>query len=69
MKNSVWCFIIGIIVILISTPLAYKLVDIIYFNKNLSGEYVSILNGFIYSIMLIGFLIFSIGLLNKLKEK
>jgi L-lactate permease len=69
MKNSVWCFIIGLIVILISTPLAYKLVDVIYFNKNLSGEYISILNGFIYSIMLIGFLIFSVGLLNKLKEK
>ncbi|MCL6573609.1 MAG: glycosyl transferase [Bacillus sp. (in: Bacteria)] len=69
MKNSMWCFIIGLIVILISTPLAYKLVDVIYFNNNLSGEYVSILNGFIYSIMLIGFLIFSIGLLNKLKEK
>ncbi|WP_342430004.1 glycosyl transferase [Neobacillus sp. FSL H8-0543] len=69
MKNSVLCFIIGLIVILISTPLAYKLVDVIYFNKNLSGEYVSILNGFIYSIMLIGFLIFSIGLLIKLKEK
>ena len=39
-----------------------------YSNENLTGEYVSILNGFIHSFMLIGTLIFSVGLLNILRD-
>lgn len=69
MKNQVWCYILGIIVILISTPLGKLSVDIVYSNKNLTGEYVPILNGFIHSYMIIGTLIFSIGLLNILRKR
>lgn len=68
-KQAVTYFISGISVILISTPLGYSLVKIVYRNKNLAGEYVPILNGFIYSLMLVGVLIFSIGIVNFIKNK
>ncbi len=68
MKKQVTYIVSGLIIILISTPLAYKLVDILYQNKNLTGEYVPILNGLIHSLMLVGTLIFSIGLLSILKR-
>jgi len=61
MRNVTGIFITGIILILISTPLAYALVNILYQNQNLVGEYVPILNGFIHSLMLVGSLISVIG--------
>ncbi|MBL4934181.1 hypothetical protein JK636_00250 [Clostridium sp. YIM B02515] len=69
MRKQVKYFLIGLFIILISTPLGYKAVSIVYFNRNLTGEYVPILNGFIHSFMLIGTLIFSLGLVNLLKDK
>ncbi|WP_042346426.1 hypothetical protein [Bacillus massiliigorillae] len=69
MKTQAPYFIIGIIIILTSTPLAYKSVDILYRNQNLSGEYIPILNGIIHSFMLIGLLIFSLGIFNLIKCK
>ncbi|MBL4936845.1 hypothetical protein JK636_13875 [Clostridium sp. YIM B02515] len=69
MRKQVKYFLIGLFIILISTPLGYKAVSIVYHNKNLTGEYVPILNGFINSFMLIGGLIFSIGLVSLLKDK
>lgn len=67
MKNYIWYFILGLFLILISTPLSYSAVGFIYADKNLTGEYVPILNGFIHSFMLIGTLIFSIGLIKLIK--
>ncbi|MFE6170530.1 glycosyl transferase [Viridibacillus arvi] len=69
MKNQVWYFILGIIVIILSTPLGYFSIKVVYSNENLTGEYVPILNGFIHSFMLVGTLIFSVGLLNILRDK
>ncbi|WP_232700262.1 glycosyl transferase [Brevibacillus daliensis] len=69
MKTQAPYFIIGIMIIVISTPLAYKSVDILYRNQNLTGEYIPILNGFIHSFMLIGLLIFSIGIFSLIKCK
>ncbi|MDF2066653.1 glycosyl transferase [Bacillus sp. Cr_A10] len=69
MKKQVWYFILGLIVIILSTPLGYFSINVVYSNENLTGEYVSILNGFIHSFMLIGTLIFSVGLLNILRDK
>jgi len=68
MKKHMTYFIIGFIIILLSTPLGYEAVKIVYYNKNLTGEYVPILNGFIHSFMLIGTLVSSIGLINVLKN-
>ncbi|ALC85285.1 glycosyl transferase [Bacillus sp. FJAT-22090] len=69
MKKQVWYFILGLIVIILSTPLGYSSINVVYSNENLTGEYVPILNGFIHSFMLIGTLIFSVGLLNILRDK
>jgi len=64
MKKSLKFFIISVFLIIISTPLAYKSVSVLYYNKNLTGEYVSILEGFINSYILVGIFIFIIGLVN-----
>lgn len=69
LKKQIKYFIVGIIIIILSTPLAYSAIRIVYANRNLTGEYVPILNGFIHSFMLIGILIFSVGLVNLLKNK
>lgn len=61
-------FLLGIIVILISTPLGYILVHVVYYNQNLTSEFIPILNGFIHSFMLIGTLIFSVGLINTIRK-
>ncbi|MDD7796300.1 hypothetical protein [Clostridium sp. 'White wine YQ'] len=45
------------------------MINTIYANKNLVGEYTTVLNGFIQSIEIIGALIFSIGLINMFIEK
>lgn len=69
MKNKVKYYIIGIIIILLSSPLGYISVNIIFANKNLAGEFEVLLNGFIHSYMLIGVLIFSIGVIKLFIEK
>lgn len=69
MKNQIKYFLLGIIIILFSSPLGYAMLDIIYANKNLAGEFNGLLNGFIHSFMLIGVLIFTIGLANMFIEK
>ncbi|WP_419724790.1 hypothetical protein [Terrisporobacter petrolearius] len=69
MKNQIKYFLLGIILILFSSPLGYTMLNIIYANKNLVGEFNGLLNGFIHSFMLIGGLIFTIGLANMFIEK
>lgn len=68
-KQAMIYFILGIIIILFSSPLGYSLVNFVYANKNLVGEYVPILNGFIHSLMLIGILVSSIGVVTLIKDK
>lgn len=69
MKNQVKYYLVGIIIILLSSPLGYATVNIILERKNLAGEFNVLLNGFIHSYMLIGVLIFSIGLINMFIDK
>ncbi|WP_238886167.1 hypothetical protein [Clostridium sp. YIM B02551] len=69
MKNQLKYFLLGIIIILFSSPIGYFMINTIYANKNLVGEYTTLLNGFIQSIEIIGALIFSIGLINMFIEK
>ena len=69
MKNQTKYFLIGIITLLLSTPLGYFAVNTIYASQNLSSEYDVILNGFIHSFMLVGVLVFIIGLVNLFVEK
>ncbi|MFC7688082.1 glycosyl transferase [Ureibacillus sp. GCM10028918] len=52
-KQAVIYFSLGILIILISTPVGRNLVNIVYLNKNLTGEYVPILKGFIHSLMIV----------------
>ena len=75
MKNQIKYFLLGIITILFSSPLRYLFTTIFYSNKNLATEFNIVLNGFIHSFILIGVLIFSIGLIylfsieiNRLKK-
>ncbi|AIF45247.1 hypothetical protein [Virgibacillus sp. SK37] len=44
------------------------MVDIVYKGQNLTGEYASILNGFIHSFMMICTLVFSVGLIDLRKN-
>lgn len=69
MNNQIKYFLLGIIIILISSPLGYSLTNIIYSNSNLASEFTTLLNGFIHSLMLIGALIFTIGLTNIFDNK
>ncbi|RUT43275.1 glycosyl transferase [Paenibacillus anaericanus] len=69
MRKSMKCFILAFIIMLISTPLGYTAINTVYYNKNLSGEYLTILNGFIYLFMLIGVSIFIIGLVDMIVSK
>lgn len=68
MKDQIKYYLVGIIILILSSPLGYITLNIIYANKNLTGEFESLLNGFIHSYMLIGVLVFSIGLINLFKE-
>lgn len=68
-KRAMTYLILGILIILVSSPLGYSLVNIVYYNLNLAGEYIPILNGFIHSLMLIGILVFSIGIITFIKDK
>ncbi|MFL2062039.1 glycosyl transferase [Marinilactibacillus psychrotolerans] len=69
MKEQLKYFLSGIIIIILSTPLANLSIKMLYSEQNLAGEFVPILNGFIHSYMLIGALVFSIGAINLLREK
>lgn len=69
MKNQLKYFLSGITIILFSSPISYFMINTIYSNKNLSGEYTTLLNGFIHSVMIIGILVFTIGLINIIIEK
>jgi hypothetical protein len=69
MKKQIICFLLSFIIILLSTPLGYKVINTMYRNRNLSGEYITILNGFIHSFMLIGILLFIMGLVEVLSNK
>lgn len=68
MKKQMKYFVLGIIIIFFSTPLSYWAMDLFYLNKNLTSEFIALLNGFMYSFMLIGTLIFSIGLFSLFKK-
>lgn len=69
MKSQLKYFLSGIIIILFSSPIGYFMINTLYANKNLSGEYTTLLSGFIHSIMTIGVLVFSTGLINVFIEK
>ena len=62
-------FILGILIIQFSASLGYATLNFVYINKNLAEEYSLLLNGYIYSYMLIGFLIFTIGIFDWILEK
>lgn len=55
--------------IALSTPLARKSLQLLYSKTNLVSEYIPMLNGFVHSYMLIGILIFIIGLIDLLINK
>lgn len=60
-----WIYpVVASIIIMLSTPLGRIVVNKVYYNENLSGAYITILNGFIHSFMLIGILIFIMGLVD-----
>ncbi len=69
MKNQIKYFLLGIITILFSSPLGYLFTNFFYSSKNLANEFNIVSNGFINSFMLIGALIFSVGLVNLFSEK
>lgn len=69
MKNQLKYFLSGIIIILFSSPIGYFMINTIYANRNLAAEYTTLLNGFIYSIIIIGVLVFSVGIINIFIEK
>ncbi|WP_088044692.1 glycosyl transferase [Bacillus sp. EAC] len=69
MGNQMKFFLLGILFVLMSTPLGYITVNMFYYNNKQSSDYIHLLNGFIHSYMLIGALIFSIGLLHTLRNK
>lgn len=70
MKKYYLHYIIGIMVIFFSTPLGYLSINALAgIQGNLAIEFVPLLNGFIASYLIIGMLIFIIGLVNKVKEK
>ena len=69
MKRQMKYFLSSIIIIILSTPLAYTSIRVVYSNRNLTGEFVPMLNGFIHSYMVVGVLIFGMGLIDLLINK
>ena len=69
MAKRIFLFILGIIIIQFSASLGYATLNFVYTNKNLAAEYSLLLNGYMYSYMLIGFLIFTIGIFDWILEK
>lgn len=68
-KQAILYFVFSMAIIFVSSPLGYYLLNFIFKNRNLAGEYVLLLNGFIHSLMLIGTLIFSLGIVTMIKDK
>lgn len=68
MKKHSRILLISALIIIFSTPLGKLFLNIIYPNTNLTGEYDIILKGFIHSFMLLGSLLFILGLSEKLKS-
>ncbi len=69
MVKRIFLFVLGIIIIQFSASLGYLTLNFVYMNKNLTSEFPLLLNGYMYSYMLIGFLIFAIGILDWILEK
>ena len=69
MVKRIFLFVLGIIIIQFSASLGYLTLNFVYMHKNLASEFPLLLNGYIYSYMLIGFLIFSTGILEWILEK
>lgn len=69
MNKQIKIFLPASLLILLSTPLGRVSVNIFYASKNLTGEYDIILKSFIHSYMLLGVLIFSVGLIELLKKQ
>lgn len=69
MNKQIKIFLPASLLILLSTPLGRVSVNIFYASKNLTGEYDIILKSFIHSYMLLGVLIFSVGLIKLLKKQ
>jgi hypothetical protein len=69
MKKQNISFLIALIIILLSTPLGYAITKIVYSHQNLTGEYAPILNNFMHSFIIIGVLIFIIGIVDLNKNK
>lgn len=68
MKNQLKYFLSGIVIIMLSTPLAKLSIEVFYVNENLTIEFIPMLEGFIHSYMLVGILIFGIGIINLFKK-
>lgn len=68
MKNQLKYFPLGFILILFSTPLGRLTLNIIYYNKNL-GDYEILLNGFMNSYVLIGIMLYVLGLVKMLIDE
>lgn len=68
MNNQLKYFLLGFILILFSTPLGRLTLNIIYDNKNL-GDYEILLNGFINSYVLIGIMLYVLGLVKVLIDE
>ena len=69
MKYKIKYFILGFTIIFFITSLWYKTLNEIYHNSNLSGEYTTMLNGYINLLMAIGILIVVIELVEALINK
>ena len=68
MKSQIKYYLIGIITLILSSPLGYLTLKLIFINKNLTGMFEILLKGFIHSYMLVGILVFSIGLTKLYSE-
>lgn len=62
MKKHYKYFILSFVIILLSSSLGRFTLNIIYSSTNLATEYDTLLNGFINSYLLTGFLLFVIGM-------
>ena len=69
MKKQIKYYLLSIILILLSPRLGHTSLKILFFNQNLTGSYDLLLNGFIHSFMLIGTLIFGLGLVDLFINK
>ena len=69
MKTQLKYFLSGLVLILFSSPLGYTTLNIVYYNKNLTGVFDILLRGFIFSYVLIGVMLYVLGLVKMLIEK